>query len=388
MRPAHGGLAHRLRPGRGQPGRGPVRHGPYRLLDALPRGRLLVRGGTQREPPRRGFTPVLVPAPQPQPGRSARPVGVAQPGPLGRLARRGGAHGVREPRGELVARVLAEPGAQPRGVHRPQPRGGRVHVGRDPAARGAAFGHELPERLAQFPDAVTGERGDRKHGRARFAVLPEGDAVLVEQPPQIVEHLFGGLPGKPVHLVEDEEHDLRVARHGPQIALVQDGVGVLLRIDDPDDGVDERQDAVDLLTVLHGRRVVVGEVHQNEAAQLRVAVGALDGASAQPPGDAEPVDERRGAVAPTARDGCGGGGLGCTPVSEIATPASALNSADLPLPVALTRATTVCCPESLRRAAASSRTRLASESVRLSSRVRDSPTSSRRASRRDRSRPS
>jgi hypothetical protein len=77
-----------------------------------------------------------------------------------------------------------------------------------------------------------------------------------------------------------------------------------------------------------------------------------------------------------------------TPVSEIATPASALNSADLPLPVAPARATTVCCPESLRRAAASSRTRLASESVRLSSRVRDSPTSSRSASRRDRRRPS
>ena len=51
-------------------------------------------------------------------------------------------------------------------------------------------------------------------------------------------------------------------------------------------------------------------------------------------------------------------------------------------------ATTVCCPESLRRAAASSRTRPASASVLLSSRVRDSPTSSRSASSRDRSGPS
>ncbi|MGC0357984.1 hypothetical protein RKD25_005273 [Streptomyces sp. SAI-124] len=77
-----------------------------------------------------------------------------------------------------------------------------------------------------------------------------------------------------------------------------------------------------------------------------------------------------------------------TPVSEMATPASALNSCDLPLPVAPAMATTVCCPESLRRAAASSRTWPASASVRLSSRARESPTSSRSASRRERRAPS
>ncbi|CAM5241217.1 hypothetical protein SVIOM342S_10601 [Streptomyces violaceorubidus] len=72
-----------------------------------------------------------------------------------------------------------------------------------------------------------------------------------------------------------------------------------------------------------------------------------------------------------------------TPVSEIVTPARVLNSWDLPLPVAPAMATTVCCPESLRRAAASSSTRPASARVPLSSRVRESPTSSRSASRRD-----
>ncbi|CAM5459317.1 hypothetical protein SGLAM104S_05657 [Streptomyces glaucescens] len=77
-----------------------------------------------------------------------------------------------------------------------------------------------------------------------------------------------------------------------------------------------------------------------------------------------------------------------TPVSERVTPASALNSCDLPLPVAPAMATTVCCPESRRRAVASSRTRPASASVRLSSRARESPTSSRSASSRDRSGPS
>ncbi len=259
------------------------------------------------EPPGRWFAPVLVPAPQPQPGRAARAVGVAPPRALGRLARRRGADRVREPVGELVARLLAEPGLPPVRVDGPQTGRRGVHVGGDPARRGSPLGHELAERLAQFPDAVPGERGQREHGRARFAVLAERDPVLVEQPPQVVEDLVGGLPGQPVDLVEDDEGDLRVSRHGPQIALVQHGVGVLLRVDDPDDGVDERQDAVHLFAVLDGRGVVVGQVDQDEPAQLRLGLRALQRAPSQPPRDAEPVDEARRAVAPTARDGRGGG---------------------------------------------------------------------------------
>ncbi len=116
-----------------------------------------------------------------------------------------------------------------------------------------------------------------------------------------------GLAGQPVHLVEDDEGDLGVSRHGPQIALMEDGVRVLLRVDDPDDRVDERQDPVDLFAVLHGRRIVVGQVHQDEPAQLCLSFRALEGAPAQPSGDAEPVDERGRAVAPAARDGRRGG---------------------------------------------------------------------------------
>lgn len=58
-----------------------------------------------------------------------------------------------------------------------------------------------------------------------------------------------------------------MAGHRPQIALVEYGVGVLLRVDDPDDGVDQRQDAVHLFAVLHGGRVVVGQVDQDQSAQ-------------------------------------------------------------------------------------------------------------------------
>ncbi len=89
---------------------------------------------------------------------------------------------------------------------------------------------------------------------------------------------------------------------------MEDRVGVLLRVDDPDDRVHEGQHPVHLLAVRDGRRVVVGQVHQDEPAQLGLHLGALQGASAQPSRDAEPVDEGGRAVAPAARDGRGGGG--------------------------------------------------------------------------------
>lgn len=221
---------------------------------------------------RGGLAVVLVPAPQPQPGRTARAVGVAQPRPFGRLPGRRGAHRVGEPVRELLPGLFAEPRPPTGGVDGPQPRRRDVHIGRDAAGGRPALPYELAERFAQVSDALPGERGHREHGRTRFAVLPEGDAVLVQESPQIVEDLIGGLPGQPVDLVEDHEHDLRVGRHRPQVALVEDGVGVLLRVDDPDDRVDERQDAVHVLAVLYGRRVVVGQVDQDQPVQpgLRV----------------------------------------------------------------------------------------------------------------------
>lgn len=95
---------------------------------------------------------------------------------------------------------------------------------------------------------------------------------------------------------------------GPQIALVEDGVGVLLRVDDPDDGIHQRQDPVDLFAVLHGRRVMVGQIHEDEAAQLRLRLRALQRPPPQPSRNPQPVDEARRSVAPTARDRRGRGG--------------------------------------------------------------------------------
>jgi hypothetical protein len=89
---------------------------------------------------------------------------------------------------------------------------------------------------------------------------------------------------------------------------MEDGVGVLLRVDDPDDRVDERQDAVHVLAVLYGSGVVVGQVDEDESAQLGVPVPGRQRTPAQPGRDTQPFDEARGSVAPTARDGRRGGG--------------------------------------------------------------------------------
>ena len=202
--------------GVGQPGRRPRRRPyarPARRAAARwpPRRRLRPRGDAARSV---GSRRCLVPAPQPQPGRPARAV------------RRCAATRARPPRPAAVAPTasasrsanssrasLAEPGP-PAGRRTPAAAAAAAASTSAESRRAAAprSGHELAEHLAQFPDALPGERGQREHGGARLAVLAERHAVLVEQPPQIVQHLVGGLPGQPVHLVEDDERDLRVAR--------------------------------------------------------------------------------------------------------------------------------------------------------------------------------
>ncbi len=129
-------------------------------------------------------------------------------------------------------------------------------------------------------------------------------AVLVEEPAQIVQDLVGGLAGQPVDLVEDHEGDLRVSGEGPQIALVQGGVGVLLRVHHPDHRVDERQHPVHLVAVSSRSRVVVGQVDQDEALERLVCRRAAGlGPAPEPSGDREPVQQPRGAVRPRAGEG-------------------------------------------------------------------------------------
>ncbi len=139
-------------------------------------------------------------------------------------------------------------------------------------------------------------------------MLAEGHAVLVQEAAQVVEDEVGGVGAEPVDLVEDDEGDLGVPGEGAEVALVEGGVGVLLGVHDPDDGVDQAEDPVDLVAVGGDGRVVVGQVHEDEALELGVTRAAREGPAAQPVGDGEPVEQSGGALGPAERDGRGGGG--------------------------------------------------------------------------------
>ncbi|CAO0833430.1 hypothetical protein SMICM17S_10541 [Streptomyces microflavus] len=149
-------------------------------------------------------------------------------------------------------------------------------------------------------------------------MLAERHAVLVQEPAKVVEHEVGGLAGQPVDLVEDDEGDLRVPGQGAQIALVQGGVGVLLRVDDPDHRVDQRQHPVHLVPVGCRGGVVVRQVDQDEPLE-RLVEGGGSGVrpAAQPAGDREAVEQAGGPVGPAARDGLGGGGAAQPGVGDL-----------------------------------------------------------------------
>jgi hypothetical protein len=77
------------------------------------------------------------------------------------------------------------------------------------------------------------------------------------------------------------------------------GVGVLLRVHDPDQQVGDGDEAVDLGAVDGLDGVVVGQVEQDEAVQGRVGALQVEGAGAGVAValvDVEPVEEGAGAV--------------------------------------------------------------------------------------------
>ena len=90
----------------------------------------------------------------------------------------------------------------------------------------------------------------------------------VDQPAQVVGALGGGERVEGVDLVEQDDGHRRVSREAAQVALVQGLVGVLLRVDHPDEQVDELDQPVDLEPVVEHGRVVVGQVEQDEPVEL------------------------------------------------------------------------------------------------------------------------
>ncbi len=182
------------------------------------------------------------------------------------------------------------------------------------------------------------------------------EAVEGEQASYVVDHRLAPVLGHRVDVVEDDDHDARVRGQRREVAVVDRGVGVLLRVEDPDQQVGELDEAVDLEVVGHLGGVVVGQVEQHHA--LEVAVDPR----ASPSSESRIVWWRGGmpshsssSSAPAlphtqavAHDVVGRR----TPVEESSRPVSALNVEDLPEPVAPAIATTVCSAESRSRPAA------------------------------------
>ena len=153
---------------------------------------------------------------------------------------------------------------------------------RSTAADRAAARRSIAVRSASSPSPVSAETGVDRH-------LPE--PVLAQEPREVAAHPAHPVGTERVDLVEDDLHDARVARQPAEVLLVPGGVGVLLRVDDPDEEVRERDDAVDLLAVRALDRVEVRQVEQHQ----RRAVLAGD---AMAPGHLEPVEQRVGRRAP------------------------------------------------------------------------------------------
>ena len=124
----------------------------------------------------------------------------------------------------------------------------------------------LATSAAQLVDAPAVARADRQHRHA-------GQAVGLEQAAYVVDHARAAVLRDRVDVVEHDEHHLAVPGERPEEAVVDRGVGVLLRVEDPHEHVGELHQPVDLEVVRDLGRVVVGQVEQHDAAHLGVLVG-------------------------------------------------------------------------------------------------------------------
>jgi hypothetical protein len=74
---------------------------------------------------------------------------------------------------------------------------------------------------------------------------------------------------------------------------MEGSVGIFLRIDDPDEEVDELDQAIHLEPVRDIGGVLVGEIEQDQAVELALAAGVEDGLASElvTPRDTEPVQQ-------------------------------------------------------------------------------------------------
>jgi hypothetical protein len=168
---------------------------------------------------------------------------------------------------------------------------GGVDVAVEPAQRGLPFGHRALQQPAQLDHGRVLDGRGRQHRHA-------AEAVLVEQPAQVAEDLRQVGGGQPVGLVQDDHGDVLVAVELAQVGLVHHPVRVLLRVDDPDDQVDQAEQPVDLDPVGRLDGVEVGQVEQHQPAQRRLVVAVECALPDEPVArqHADPVEQPVGAL--------------------------------------------------------------------------------------------
>ena len=148
----------------------------------------------------------------------------------------------------------------------------------------------ISARSSAMPMPSPGAQGDHGH---------LGQAVGDEEPAYVVQHRLAAVLGHGVDVVEHDDHDVAVRRERREVAVVDRGVGVLLRVQHPHQQVGQLHQPVDLEVVRDLGRVVVGQVEQHHAlqgvvlpdgVQHRVARGLVARR------DAEPLEQLVGAL--------------------------------------------------------------------------------------------
>ena len=186
------------------------------------------------------------------------------------------------------------PGA-PGAAGRVEPAGRGLEVRLEPGP-GHLLGRDPSRDLrAELGDAgaVAGADGEHRH-----LAEPVGD----EQAAYVVEHRPAPVLRDRVDVVEHDQHHALVGRVRREVAVVDRGVGVLLRVEHPDQQVGQLDQAVHLEVVRHLGRVVVGQVEQHHPVEGVVAAAAVvehrvaGGLVARR--DPEPVEQLVGTLAP------------------------------------------------------------------------------------------
>jgi hypothetical protein len=100
-----------------------------------------------------------------------------------------------------------------------------------------------------------------------------GQAVGDQEAPQVVAAGGHRLGSESVDLVQHDDGHGVVGGERTDVVLVEQGVGILLRIGDPDEDVDEFQVTLRLDAVRVDPRVEVGQVQQHQTVQASSRTG-------------------------------------------------------------------------------------------------------------------